>query len=88
MVIKKCIELTTLGEYPCQWDDLLTKELATYATVYTSKEAKKDNLKLGFTKSKDGVWDIVIAVPLLTKAVVRTMLQKLTKKTNIEYVFK
>ena len=46
-------------EYPCQWDDLINSHNKVIATIYTIEEAEKDNLKLGITKGKDGIYTTI-----------------------------
>jgi len=89
MVSFNCKKLRTLTKYPCQWDDLLDENDHTYLTVYTLKDAQKDdpNAKIGITKAQDGIYDIVIDAPELTKDLVRQSLEDLTKITGIKYNF-
>lgn len=85
---KEKINLRTTGEYPCQWDDLIDEHGKTYATVYTLKNARGDGVtEAGITQSSDGIFDIVIDAPKLTKDVVRNSLKELSKITGIEYKF-
>ena len=57
---KKIVRVKPIGEYPCQWDDLINSHKKAIATIYTLEEGKKDNLKPGITKGKDGIYDIVV----------------------------
>ncbi len=80
------MNLKTTGKYPCQWDDIINKKRETYATIYTLKNARGDNItKAGITKKKDGIFDIVIDAPELTKELVQTAIKELSKITGIEY---
>lgn len=74
-------------EYPCQWDDLINSHKKVIATIYTLDEGKKDNLKPGITKGKDGIYDIVVHSNEINNEVVRNALQDLEKVTNKRYVF-
>lgn len=74
-------------EYPCQWDDLINSHNKVIATIYTIEEAEKDNLKLGITKGKDRIYDIVVHSKEINNEVVRNALQDLKKVTNKRYVF-
>ena len=56
------------------------------ATIYTLKEGKKDNLKSGITKAKDGIYDIVVNSKEITVEVVKNALADLEKVTDKRYV--
>jgi len=80
------MNLKTTGEYPCQWDDIVNEKGKTYATIYTLKNARKDEItRAGITKKNNGIFDIVVDVPELTKELVQTALKELSKITGIEY---
>ena len=87
-------KITTLSNYPCQWDDLDDAEsLAEIATIYTLAEVKRDeDLDLYEEESiredrDDGVFDIVVDAPELTAEVVQKQLNALGEMTGEEYVF-
>jgi len=85
---RRKMNLKTTGEYPCQWDDIVNERGKTYATIYTLKNAREDEItKAGITKKKDGIFDMVVDAPELTKELVQTALKKLSKITGIEYKF-
>ena len=80
------MNLKTTSEYPCKWDDLINEQRETYATIYTLKNAREEGIiKIGITKKKDGIFDIVVDVPELTKELVQTAIKELSKITGIEY---
>ena len=83
----KAIKVKPTGEYPCQWDDLIDSKNNVIATIYTLMEGKKDNLKSGITKGKDGICDIVVNSKEITVEVVRDALADLEKVTDKRYVF-
>lgn len=74
-------------EYPCQWDDLINSHNKVIATIYTINEGKKDSLKPGITKGKDGIYDIVVHSNEINNEVARNALKDLEKVTNKRYVF-
>ena len=83
---RRKMNLKTTGEYPCQWDDIINEKRKTYAAIYTLKNAREDEItKAGITKKKDGIFDIVIDAPKLTKNIVQNALKELSKITGIEY---
>ena len=84
---KKIIKVRLTCEYPCQWDDLINSHKKVIATIYTIDEGKKDNLKPGITKGKDGIFDIVVYSKEINNEVVRNALKDLEKVTNKRYVF-
>lgn len=82
----KIMNLKTTGEYPCQFDDLIDKNRKTYATIYTLKNAREYGInKIGISKGKYGIFNIVKDVSKLTKNIVRNSLTELSKITGIEY---
>lgn len=83
----KAIKAKPTGEYPCQWDDLIDSKNNVIATIYTLKEGKKDRLKSGITKEKDGIYDIVVDSKEITVKVVRNALADLEKVTDKRYIF-
>lgn len=83
----KAIRIRPTGEYPCQWDDLIEPGRKVRATVYTLEEGKKDHLKPGITKGKDGVYDIVVDAKEINNEVARNALKDLGKVTGRRYVF-
>ena len=83
--MKRKMNLKTTSKYPCEWDDLIDEQRETYATIYTLKNARKDGRIARITKSKDGIFDIVIDAPKLTKDSIQTALKELSKITGIEY---
>lgn len=74
-------------EYPCQWDDLINSHKKVIATIYTLDEGKKDNLKPGITKGKDGIFDIVVYSKEINNEVMRNALKELEKVTGKKYIF-
>lgn len=84
---KKPIQAKPTSEYPCQWDDLIDSEKRVIATIYTLEEGKKDNLKLGITKEKDGIYDIVVHSKEINNEVVKNALKDLEKVTGERYRF-
>ena len=74
-------------EYHCQWDDLINSHKKVIATIYTLDEGKKDHLKPGITKGKDGIYDIVVYSKEVNNEVVKNALKDLEKVTNKRYVF-
>lgn len=84
---KKIIKVKPTSEYPCQWDDLIDSRKKVIATIYTLKEGEKDNLKLGITKRKNGIYDIVVHAKEINNEVVREALKDLEKVTGKRYVF-
>jgi len=86
----KKINIYPTVQFPCQWDDLVVKigkNKKTIATIYTEKEAEKDNLKLGIGKGNDGIYDIVIDGAEINNEVVRNSLKDLEKRTHNSYKF-
>ena len=75
------------SEYPSQWDDLIGPNKKVIATIYTPEEGKKDNLKPGITKGKDGIYDIVAHATEINNEVVRNALKDLEKVTGTQYIF-
>lgn len=75
------------SEYPCQWDDLIGPNKKVIATIYTPEEGKKDNLKPGITKGKDGIYDIVVHAKEINNEVARNALRNLEKVTGKQYIF-
>lgn len=84
---KKIIKIKPTGEYPCQWDDLIGLNKKVIATIYTYDEGKKNNLKPGITKAKDGIYDIVVHSKEINNEVVRNALKDLEKITGKKYIF-
>ena len=74
------------SEYPSQWDDLIGPNKKVIATIYTPEEGKKDNLKPGITKGKDGIYDIVAHAKEINNEVVRNALRDLEKVTGKRYI--
>lgn len=88
--LKNSREITKIRptcEYPCQWDDLIDSRKKVIATIYTLQEGKKDNLKPGITKGKDGIYDIVAHARDINNEVVRNALRDLEKVTGKRYRF-
>lgn len=83
----KSINVYSTSQFPSQWDDLITKEKRLIATLYTKKEAKKDNISFGVKKAKDGIYDIVVDATEINNEIVKNALKDLTKKTNKKYRF-
>ena len=79
------IKIKSTGKYPCQWDDLIDEKGSVIATVYTEEEGKKDSLKFGITKGKDGIYDIVISTKEINNEVVRNVLIDLSNRTKKKY---
>jgi len=84
---KRTIKVKPTCQYPCQWDDLIDSRKQLIATVYTLEEGEKDNLKPGITKSKDGIYDIVVHAEGINNEVVRNALKDLEKVTGTRYIF-
>lgn len=84
---KNIIKINPTCEYPCQWDDLIDSRKKVIATIYTLEEGKKDNLKPGVTKGKDGIYDIVVYAKEINNEVVRNALKDLEKITGKQYIF-
>lgn len=84
---EKQIKIMPTVEYPCQCDDLIDEKGSVMATVYTEEEAKEDGLKLGITKGKDGIYDIVTSAKEINNEVVRNALKDLSKRTKKKYRF-
>lgn len=82
---KKIIKIKPTTEYPCQWDDLIGPNRKVIATIYTDDEGKKDNLKLGINKGKDGIYDIVVSAKEINNQVVRSALEDLGQVTGHQY---
>jgi hypothetical protein len=74
-------------EYPCTWDDLIGPGKKVLATIYTDEEGEKDHLKLGITKGRDGIYDIVVHTKEINNEVARNALKDLGKVTGRQYVF-
>ena len=84
----RIIKIKPTSEYPCQWDDLIGPGKKVIATLYTLQEGKKDNLKIGITKGKDGIYDIVVSkTKEINGKVARNALNDLEKVTGKKYVF-
>ena len=85
------INVYSTSQFPCQWEDLIiknrqkTKKLI--ATIYTEREALKDNLGFGIKRGEDGVYDIVVDALEINNEVVRNALKDLEKKTCQKYKF-
>ena len=84
---KKRKKIRSSCEYPSQWDDLIDSRKNVIATIYTLEEGKKDNLKPGIKKGKDGIYDIVVHANEINNEVVRNALEDLGKVTGKQYVF-
>lgn len=84
---KKIIRVRPTCEYPCQWDDLIGSHKKVIATIYTLKEAEKDNLKPGVKKGKNGIYDMVVDAKEINNEVVRNALKDLEKFSGKRYVF-
>ena len=84
---KKRKKISSTCVYPSQWDDLIDSRKNVIATMYTLEEGKKDNLKPGIRKGKDGIYDIVVHVNEINNEVVRNALKDLGKITGKRYVF-
>lgn len=84
---KKTIRVRPTSEYPCQWDDLLGPHKKVVATIYTYEEGRKENLKPGISKGKDGIYDIVSHSGEINNEIVRNGLKELGKITGSKYVF-
>ena len=71
-----------VGDYPCQWTDIVDRERTTIATIMTLKEARRDDhrIKPVVKKEPDGVWTIIIDVPELTAEIVDEQLLKLKER--------
>lgn len=82
---KKIIKVRPTSEYPCQWDDLIDPHKKVIATIYTLEEGKKDNLRPGITKGKDGIYDIIVHAREINSEVVRSALKELGKITGKQY---
>ena len=82
---EKIIKIRPTTEYPCQWDDLIGPKRKVIATIYTVEEGKKDNLKLGINKGKDGIYDIVVSAKEINNQMVRNALGNLGKVTGYQY---
>lgn len=92
----KEIEVTSYTIYPCEWDDLFGDD-GLFVTIYTLKNVqdeitfyKKHGLPhdmppLGITLCSDGVYDIVVDVPILTIDVVKKTLKELSQRTGLVY---
>lgn len=79
----------TTSFWPCDWDDLLG-DGDLFATIYTKHHIDNDqyieNMPIGITRDKyDGVYDIVVDVPILTIDVLRQQLAELSKITKKTY---
>ena len=79
--------IKSTGQYPCQWDDLINEKGKIIATIYTEEEAKRDGLKFGISKGKDGIYDIVTSSKEINNEVVRNELNELSKRTKKKYQF-
>jgi hypothetical protein len=84
---REIIKIRPTYEYPCQWDDLIDSRKKVIATIYTIQEGKKDNLKPGIAKGKDGIYDIVVHAKDINNEVVRNALRDLEKVTGKRYRF-
>ena len=74
-----------MGRFPSDWEDLVNSDYQTIATVYTRKEAECDGLTVGVTRGKDGVYDIVIDAPRLTRKLVCESLGALREMSGVSY---
>ena len=83
----RTIKTSPTSEYPCQWDDLIGPGKKVIATLCTLQEGKKDNLKVGITKGKDGIYDIVVQAKEINNKVARNALDNLKKVTGEKYIF-
>ena len=86
----KTIKVYSTAQFPCQWDDLVIKEKKKkklIATIYSKKEAEKDNLGFGIKKARDNIYDLVVDASEINNQVVRDALQDLEKRTHKKYKF-
>jgi nitrate reductase alpha subunit len=84
---KRLMRIKPTSEYPSEWDDLIGPNKKVIATIYTPEEGKKDNLKPGITKGKDGIYDIVVHAKEINNEVARNALRNLEKVTGKQYIF-
>src|SRR3990172_13261059 len=84
---QRIIRVRQSCEYPCQWDDLISHDKKVIATIYTVEEGKKDKLKPGIKKGKDGIYDIVVYTKEINNEVVKNALKDLQKVTGKRYAF-
>jgi len=84
------IVLRPTSDFGCQWDDFLIEGDRTYVTMYTLENVRKGGdghlTKPGITLSDDGIYDIVIDAPELTKEIVEQALKELSDITLVSYV--
>jgi len=87
-------KVNTTGDYPCAFDDLLSESGHVVISVWTLKEATyefehysehDDAPKPGVSKGVDGVYDIILDTPQLTKDDIRKALALLAKEMDVHY---
>jgi len=83
----KIVKVRSICEYPSPWDDLVDSRKNVIATLYTLEEGKRDNLKPGIRKGKDGIYNIVVHANEINHEIVRNALEDLEKVTGKRYVF-
>jgi len=78
-----------MGELPAEtWEDLCDEEnncLVTFYTLEHAREEKKE-AQTGITKAEDGVYDIIVDTPVITREIVEESLEKLSQITGRQFL--
>lgn len=83
----KSIKIYPTSEYPSEWDDLIDLRKRVIATIYGREYGIKEKCKIGITRAKDGIYDIVVQVKEINNKVVQDALGKLSEITKKKYKF-
>ncbi|MFC1696943.1 hypothetical protein ACFL1H_01300 [Nanoarchaeota archaeon] len=87
----KPIKLANTTDYPFEMDDMIDLNRKTVVTIYTLDYIKKEKEeairrdRVGITMGTDGIYDIVVDAPEITKSLVGSCLEDLTKITGVKY---
>lgn len=85
----KVLNVYTVCDYPCEWDDLLDDKGQVIASIFTFDyiRAEDPRAKLGITQSEDGIYDIIVDDVEINGKVVQKALDSLSKLTAKKYKF-
>lgn len=78
-----------MGELPVEeWEDFCDEENNCIATFYTLEYAREENkeAQIGITKTEDGVYDVIVDAPVITREIVEKSLRELSQITGQEYI--
>lgn len=85
----KALNIYTVCDYPCEWDDLLDDKGQVIASIFTFEYIKNEDssARIGITQSEDGIYDIVVNENEINNKVVQKALDALSKITAKKYKF-